>query len=205
MKRYLIMKNYRNINPVIINKDNRNIYDEEKYGRYYLGSIGNGDLIINIGQNGIGKSNVLDAVNDFFTSNNYQYDNKPRMEAYTNCLPELELMIEVDNGNKYKLNKNNTITGYSNNKNFDDKFIDYCLEHLRLQNSSYVSTFKAISNYLKNDMNINIATMLFKLYYCDYSYYYNNNIQNIYNYLQNNHTKKEVIEYIKKYIMKKNI
>lgn len=39
MKRYLIMKNYRNINPVIINKDNRNIYDEEKYGRLYLMGI----------------------------------------------------------------------------------------------------------------------------------------------------------------------
>lgn len=214
MKRYLIMKNYRNINPVIINKDNRNIYDEEKYGRYYLGSIGNGDLIINIGQNGIGKSNVLDAVNDFFTSNNYQYDNKPRMEAYTNCLPELELMIEVDNGNKYKLNKNNTITGYSNNKNFDDKFIDYCLKYLDLQNGSYKSELQNIFYHLKNDMNINIATMLLKLYSYDYVYRYHYNIrnmQNIYNYLQNNHTKKEVIEYIEKiydkneYIKKINI
>ena len=201
MKRYLIIKNYRNINPVIINKDNRNINDEDKYGRYYLGSIENGDLIINIGQNGIGKSNVLDAVNDFFTSNNYQYDNKPRMEAYTNCLPELELMLELDNGNKYKLNKNNTIKEYGNNKNFDDGFIVWCLKYLRLEYGYHEQKFKIIFNYLKNDASIHILTMLLKLYFYELrSTFYNNkkNIQNIYNYLQNNHTKKEVIEYIEK-------
>ena len=151
IKRYMIIKNYRNINPVIINKDNRNIYDEEKYGRYYLGSMENGDLIINIGQNGIGKSNVLDAVNDFFTSSNYQYDNKPRMDAYANCLPELELIIEVDSGNKYKLNQNNTITGYDNNKNFDDEFIGWCLKYLRLEYGYYEQELTIIFNYLKNE------------------------------------------------------
>ncbi len=201
MKRYLIIKNYRNINPVIINKDNGNINDEDKYGRYYLGSIGNGDLIINIGQNGIGKSNVLDAVNDFFTSNNYQYDNKPRIDAYTNCLPELELMLELDNGNKYKLNKNYIITRYDDNKNFDDEFIVWCLKYLRLEYGYYEQEFKIIFNYLKNDASIHILTMLLKLYFYELrSTFYNNkkNIQNIYNYLQNNHTKKEVIEYIEK-------
>ena len=201
MKRYLIIKNYRNINPVIINKDNRNIYDEEKYGRYYLGSMENGDLIINIGQNGIGKSNILDAINDFFTSNNYQYDNKPRMEAYTNCLPELELMIELDNGNKYKLNKNNTITGYDNNKNFDDEFIDYYLEYLRFENRYYENQLKIIFNYLKDDINFEIFTMLVKLYFYESRLSFHRNkeiIENIYHYSQNNHTKKEVIEYIEK-------
>lgn len=201
MKRYLIIKNYRNINPVIINKDNRNIYDEEKYGRYYLGSMENGDLIINIGQNGIGKSNILDAVNDFFTSSNYQYDNKPRMEAYTNCLPELELMIELDNGNKYKLNKNNTITGYDNNKNFDDEFIDYYLEYLRFENRYYEKQLKIIFNYLKDDINFEIFTMLLKLYFYERRLSFHRNkeiIENIYDYSQNNHSKKEVIEYIEK-------
>lgn len=210
MKRYLIMKNYRNINPVIINKDNRNIYDEEKYGRYYLGSMENGDLIINIGQNGIGKSNILDAVNDFFTSNNYQYDNKPRMDTYANCLPELELIIEVDSGNKYKLNKNNTITGYDNNKNFDNGFISWCLKYLRLEYGYYEQELKIIFNYLKNEASIHILTMLLKLYfyelrltynnYNNNNYYYNyyNYIQNIYNDLQRNHTEKELIEYIEK-------
>lgn len=199
MKRYLIIKNYRNINPVIINKDNRDIYDEEKYGRYYLGSMENGDLIINIGQNGIGKSNILDAVNDFFTSNNYQYDNKPRMDVYTNCLPELELMIELDSGNKYKLNKNNTITEYDNNKNFDNKFIYYCLEHLRFK-YFYEEDFEDLLNYLKDCIDFDILTMLLKLYHCEYIYnsYNKKNIYNIYNYSQNNHTKKEVIEYIEK-------
>ena len=207
MKRYLIIKNYRNINPVIINKDNRNIYDEEKYGRYYLGSMENGDLIINIGQNGIGKSNVLDAVNDFFTSNNYQYDNKPRMDAYANCLPELELIIEVDSGNKYKLNQNNTITGYDNNKNFDDEFIGWCLKYLRLEYGYYEQELTIIFNYLKNEASIHILTMLLKLYFYELrSNFYNNkkNIDNIYDYSQNNHTKKEVIEYIEK-IYNKNI
>ena len=204
MKRYLIIKNYRNINPVIINKDNRNIYDEEKYGRYYLGSMENGDLIINIGQNGIGKSNVLDAVNDFFTSSNYQYDNKPRMDAYANCLPELELIIEVDSGNKYKLNQNNTITGYDNNKNFDDEFIGWCLKYLRLEYGYYEQELTIIFNYLKNEASIHILTMLLKLYFYElrltyYNNNYNNNyIQNIYNYLQRNHTEKELIEYIEK-------
>ncbi|WP_302279725.1 AAA family ATPase [Brachyspira pilosicoli] len=203
MKRYLIMKNYRNINPVIINKDNRNIYDEEKYGRYYLGSMENGDLIINIGQNGIGKSNILDAVNDFFTSNNYQYDNKPRMDAYANCLPELELIIEVDSGNKYKLNQNNTITGYDNNKNFDDEFIDYCLKYLRLKNWLYEEYLKNILNYLKDYANSYILTIIIKLYFYDYKYIqysYNKekNIRYIFNYMRLNHTEKELIEYIEK-------
>ncbi|MEI0609848.1 AAA family ATPase [Brachyspira pilosicoli] len=203
MKRYLIMKNYRNINPVIINKDNRNIYDEEKYGRYYLGSMENGDLIINIGQNGIGKSNILDAVNDFFTSNNYQYDNKPRMDAYANCLPELELIIEVDSGNKYKLNQNNTITGYDNNKNFDDEFIDYCLKYLRLKNWLYEEYLKNILNYLKDYANSYILTIIIKLYFYDYKYIqysYNKekNIRYIFNYMHLNHTEKELIEYIEK-------
>lgn len=203
MKRYLIMKNYRNINPVIINKDNRNIYDEEKYGRYYLGSMENGDLIINIGQNGIGKSNILDAVNYFFTSNNYQYDNKPRMDAYANCLPELELIIEVDSGNKYKLNQNNTITGYDNNKNFDDEFIDYCLKYLRLKNWLYEEYLKNILNYLKDYANSYILTIIIKLYFYDYKYIqysYNKekNIRYIFNYMHLNHTEKELIEYIEK-------
>lgn len=197
MKRYLIIKNYRNINPVIINKDNRNIYDEEKYGRYYLGSMENGDLIINIGQNGIGKSNVLDAVNDFFTSSNYQYDNKPRMDTYTNCLPELELMIELDNGNKYKLNKNNTITGYNDNKDIDYKFIDYCIKYLGLRNWLYEEYLENILNYLKDDINFHILTMLLKLLYC-YQYGNNDGIRYIYDYLDDVYTKKEVIEYIEK-------
>ena len=202
MKRYLIIKNYRNINPVIINKDNRNIYDEEKYGRYYLGSMDNGDLIINIGQNGIGKSNILDAVNDFFTSSNYQYDNKPRMDVYTNCLAELELMIELDNRNKYKLSKNNAIIGYDNNKNFDDEFIDYYLKYFRLENRYCETALKNIFNYLKNDASIHILTILLKLHYYEYRYQYSYNVRkniwNVYDYLQNNHTKKEVIEYIEK-------
>ena len=164
----------------------------------------NGDLIINIGQNGIGKSNVLDAVNDFFTSSNYQYDNKPRMDAYANCLPELELIIEVDSGNKYKLNQNNTITGYDNNKNFDDEFIGWCLKYLRLEYGYYEQELTIIFNYLKNEASIHILTMLLKLYFYELRLtYYNNNynnyyIQNIYNYLQRNHTEKELIEYIEK-------
>ncbi|WP_288685290.1 hypothetical protein [uncultured Brachyspira sp.] len=41
MKRYLIMKNYRNINPVIINEEasDKEKEDEVKYGRLYLMGI----------------------------------------------------------------------------------------------------------------------------------------------------------------------
>ncbi len=100
MKRYLIMKNYRNINPVIINKDNRNIYDEEKYGRLYLnGDVEQGALISIIGANGTGKSNILSAVEKAFKGGINDKRDNPKIDGFKDCKPELEIFIEGDSGN----------------------------------------------------------------------------------------------------------
>ena len=111
MKRYLIMKNYRNINPVIINKDNRNIYDEEKYGRLYLnGDVEQGALISIIGANGTGKSNILSAVEKAFKGGIDDKRDNPKINSFKDCKPELEIFFEGDSGNIYNGNfKDNKI------------------------------------------------------------------------------------------------
>ena len=63
MKRYITIKNFRNINPVIVNKDSQNKECELKYGRLYLnGDLHQGALISIISTNGSGKSNILKAI-----------------------------------------------------------------------------------------------------------------------------------------------
>ena len=71
MKRYLTIKNFRNINPIAIDENIVNKKENElKYGRLYLNSnMQEGALISIIGANGIGKSNVLSAIEKTFIGN----------------------------------------------------------------------------------------------------------------------------------------
>lgn len=107
MKRYLTIKNFRNINPVIVNKDkeNNSAYreDEEKYGRLYLnGYVEQGALISIIGANGTGKSNILSAVEKAFKGGIDDKMDNPKIDGFKDCKPELEIFLESNSRNVYK-------------------------------------------------------------------------------------------------------
>lgn len=104
MKRYLTIKNFRNINPVIINENasEKEKEDEVKYGRLYLnGDVEQGGLISIIGANGTGKSNILSAVEKAFKGDIDDKRDNPKIDCFKDCKPELEIFIESDNGNIY--------------------------------------------------------------------------------------------------------
>ena len=104
MKRYLTIKNFRNINPVIINENasEKEKEDEVKYGRLYLnGDVEQGGLIGIIGANGTGKSNILSAVEKAFKGGIDDKRDNPKIDCFKDCKPELEIFIESDNGNIY--------------------------------------------------------------------------------------------------------
>ncbi|MEI0563990.1 ATP-binding protein [Brachyspira pulli] len=107
MKRYLTIKNFRNINPIIVNKDkeNNSAYreDEEKYGRLYLnGYVEQGALISIIGANGTGKSNILSAVEKAFKGGIDDKRDNPKIDGFKDCKPELEIFLESNSRNVYK-------------------------------------------------------------------------------------------------------
>ena len=106
MKRYLTIKNFRNINPVLENEGSKE--NELKYGRLYLnGDMEQGALISIIGANGIGKSNVLSAVEKAFTGCIDDKRDNPKIEGFINCKPEISIFIETDEGIIYKGNAQN--------------------------------------------------------------------------------------------------
>ncbi|MEI0579983.1 AAA family ATPase [Brachyspira pilosicoli] len=105
MKRYLTIKNFRNINPVIINEDasEKEKEDEVKYGRLYLnGDVEQGGLISIIGANGTGKSNILSAIEKAFKGGIDDKRDNPKIDGFIGCKPELEIFIESYRGNIYK-------------------------------------------------------------------------------------------------------
>ena len=106
MKRYLTIKNFRNINPVLENEGSKE--NELKYGRLYLnGDMEQGALISIIGANGIGKSNILSAVEKAFTGCIDDKRDNPKIEGFINCKPEISIFIETDEGIIYKGNAQN--------------------------------------------------------------------------------------------------
>ena len=104
MKRYLTIKNFRNINPIIINENSSNKKEHElKYGRLYLnGDMEQGTLISIIGANGTGKTNVLSAIEKTFTGNIDYKKDSPKIDGFINCQTELNVFIESYNGIIYK-------------------------------------------------------------------------------------------------------
>ncbi|WP_300752157.1 AAA family ATPase [uncultured Brachyspira sp.] len=108
MKRYLTIKNFRNINPVLENEHDGSKENELKYGRLYLnGDMKQGALISIIGANGIGKSNILSAVEKAFTGCIDDKRDNPKIEGFINCKPEISIFIETDEGIIYKGNAQN--------------------------------------------------------------------------------------------------
>ena len=107
MKRYLTIKNFRNINPVIVKKytedNSADKEDEVKYGRLYInGDVEQGALISIIGANGTGKSNILSAIEKAFKCGIDDKSDNPKIDGFIGCIPELEIFVETDNGLIYK-------------------------------------------------------------------------------------------------------
>ena len=120
-RRFLKIQNYRNIG---VTKDN------EEYQTLYLNNTLNkdemGELIILIGENNVGKSNILDAVNVIKPIENIEsIDLKkdiPDFMDYEDAKPRIKLIYADENESKeieYFLDDNNSILWNSNLSNHD--------------------------------------------------------------------------------------
>lgn len=102
-QRFLKIKNFRNIG---ITKG------EDGYQTLYLNNSLNkdkiGELIILIGENNVGKSNVLDAINSISLAEKSKKEENftnciPDFMDYEECLPSLKLVYKDDDNNSYDL------------------------------------------------------------------------------------------------------
>lgn len=102
-QRFLKIKNFRNIG---ITKG------EDEYQTLYLNNSLNkdkiGELIILIGENNVGKSNVLDAINSISLVEKSKKEENftnciPDFMDYEECLPSLKLIYKDDDNNSYDL------------------------------------------------------------------------------------------------------
>lgn len=105
-QRFLKIKNFKNIG---ITKE------EDQWERLYLNNSLDkdkiGELIILIGENNVGKSNILDAINTISLASkskkSYNFKNcKPYFKGYHDCLPKLKLVYKDDENNSYDLELN---------------------------------------------------------------------------------------------------
>lgn len=105
-QRFLKIKNFKNIG---ITKE------EDQWERLYLNNSLDkdkiGELIILIGENNVGKSNILDAINTIsLTEKSKKSQNfkncMPDFMDYEECLPKLKLVYKDDENNSYDLELN---------------------------------------------------------------------------------------------------
>ncbi|WP_157159737.1 AAA family ATPase [Brachyspira pilosicoli] len=170
MKRYVTIKNFRNINPVIINEEasDKEKEDEVKYGRLYLnGDIGQGGLISIIGANGTGKSNILSAVEKAFKGGIDDKRDNPKIDDFLECKPELEIFIETDSGNIYigKIENDKLVWKLEKINDLTNIIYNILIKNKELE--------KIYSEMLFDDEEINryIINYLRKIYYQDeYTY-----------------------------------
>ena len=155
MKRYITIKNFRNINPVIVNKDSENKECELKYGRLYLnGDLEQGALISIIGANGSGKTNILKAIEKTFKGGIEAKKDNPKIEGFISCKAELNIFIETDIGLKYKGHAENDsivwelLKENTNNIVFDKNYLTRLINHIFQNNSNYKN------NYLQQEETI---------------------------------------------------
>ena len=155
MKRYITIKNFRNINPVIVNKDPENKECELKYGRLYLnGDLEQGALISIIGANGSGKTNILKAIEKTFKGGIEAKKDNPKIEGFISCKAELNIFIETDIGLKYKGHAENDsivwelLKENTNNIVFDKNYLTRLINHIFQNNSNYKN------NYLQQEETI---------------------------------------------------
>lgn len=206
MKRYLIIKNFRNINPVIINKNasEKEKENEVKYGRLYInGDVGQGGLISIIGANGTGKSNILSAVEKAFKGGIDDKKDNPKIDGFKDCKPELEIFLESNSKNVYKgkfLNGQLTFNLHEvysyiflNNQNYlkiiaksifeENETLDTIynnIVHRKYEGEDNISIMLTIFELLKNRFNIYMECFLIIYifrYLSDIKYYKIVNVQ----------------------------
>ncbi|WP_288680915.1 AAA family ATPase [uncultured Brachyspira sp.] len=102
-QRFLKIKNFKNIG---ITKE------EDQWERLYLNNSLDkdkiGELIILIGENNVGKSNILDAINIISLASKSKKSQNfknciPDFMGYNDCLPKLKLVYKDDENNSYDL------------------------------------------------------------------------------------------------------
>ena len=104
-QRFLKIKNFKNIG---ITKE------EDQWERLYLNNSLDkdkiGELIILIGENNVGKSNILDAINTIsLASKSQNFKNCiPDFMGYNDCFPKLKLVYKDDENNSEDEDKNNS-------------------------------------------------------------------------------------------------
>ena len=106
-QRFLKIKNFKNIG---ITKE------EDQWERLYLNNSLDkdkiGELIILIGENNVGKSNILDAINVISLASKSKNENfkncMPDFMDYEECLPKLKLVYIDDENNSEDEDKNNS-------------------------------------------------------------------------------------------------
>lgn len=181
MKRYITIKNFRNINPVIVNKDSENKECELKYGRLYLnGDLEQGALISIIGANGSGKTNILKAIEKTFKGGIEAKKDNPKIEGFISCKAELNIFIETDIGLKYKGHAENgsivweLLKENTNNIVFDKNYLTRLINHIFQNNSNYKN------NYLQQEETI----------YPIYEYNYRNS-----NNTKEEYTNEDILDY----------
>ena len=181
MKRYITIKNFRNINPIIVNKDSENKECELKYGRLYLnGDLEQGALISIIGANGSGKTNILKAIEKTFKGGIEGKKDNPKIEGFISCKAELNIFIETDIGLKYKGHAENDsivwelLKENTNNIVFDKNYLTRLINHIFQNNSNYKN------NYLQQEETI----------YPIYEYNYRNS-----NNTKEEYTNEDILDY----------
>lgn len=105
-QRFLKIKNFKNIG---ITKE------EDQWERLYLNNSLDkdkiGELIILIGENNVGKSNILDAINTISLASKSKKSQNfkncmPDFMDYEECIPKLKLVYKDDENNSYDLELN---------------------------------------------------------------------------------------------------
>lgn len=155
-RRFLKIKNFKNIG---ITKG------EDEYQTLYLNNSlykdKIGELIILIGENNVGKSNVLDAINSISLADkpkkSKNFENCiPDFMDYEECLPTLKLVYKDDENNSYDLELNIDEEGnakLTNNLPKDIKTVesqltlDKVIGEFKGKFSCYTEEIKQYSNY----------------------------------------------------------
>ena len=164
-QRFLKIKNFKNIG---ITKE------EDQWERLYLNNSLDkdkiGELIILIGENNVGKSNILDAINTISLASKSKKSQNfkncmPDFMDYEECLPKLKLVYKDDENNSYDLELNIDENGNAellNSITKDTKIIepelnlDKVIKEIESKFSSYTEEIRGYGDYYELDNIIKV-------------------------------------------------
>ena len=164
-QRFLKIKNFKNIG---ITKE------EDQWERLYLNNSLDkdkiGELIILIGENNVGKSNILDAINTISLASKSKKSQNfkncmPDFMDYEECLPKLKLVYKDDENNSYDLELNIDENGNAellNSITKDTKIIepelnlDKVIKEFESKFSSYTEEIRGYGDYYELDNIIKV-------------------------------------------------